>query len=171
MGSLSGPFSSMTYFVSDPLVMLTLAALIMIGGIGFIVWDDVYEWLRARNPITVYTKTVVTVSAVLWAAGMLVVAVPEWNNPLTLGPLGTGEKLLASFFQSVTFRTAGFNTISLSDMSAFSQMASLLLMFIGGASGSTAGGVKVVTFGILVLAVWQYARGRQYCTVFGRTVP
>ncbi len=171
MGSLSGPFSSMTYFVSDPLVMLTLAALIMIGGIGFIVWDDVYEWLRARNPITVYTKTVVTVSAVLWTVGMLVVAVPEWNNPLTLGPLGTGEKLLASFFQSVTFRTAGFNTISLSDMSAFSQTASLLLMFIGGASGSTAGGVKVVTFGILVLAVWQYARGRQYCTVFGRTVP
>ncbi len=171
MGVESGAFSSLTAFADDTLVSVTISLLIVIGGIGFIVWDDLYEWLRTRNPITVYTKAVFVVSAALWLLGILAVAVSEWNNPLTLGALTPPKKLLAAAFQSVTFRTAGFNTISLSDMGDAPKLFSLLLMFVGGASGSTAGGVKVVTFGVVTAAVWQYVRGHARVTMFRRTVP
>lgn len=171
MGQYTGKFSSLTGFAEDPAVSLTLALLIMIGGIGFIVWDDLYDLIRKRNPLNVYTKFVLLVSGILWIVGTVVYALEEWNNPLTLGNLSMQNKLIASFFQSVTMRTAGFNTISLSDMSYVSQVLSLILMFIGGASGSTAGGVKVVTIGLVFTAVWKLAVGRRHITVFNRTVP
>ena len=170
LGGYTGAFSSLTGFVEDPTVSLTIAALIMIGGIGFIVWDDIYEWLSRRNPLTVYTKLVLSISCTLWVGGTLIYAVQEWNNPATLGVLGTPDKVTAAFFQAVTMRTAGFNTISLNDMTSVSQIVSLLLMFIGGASGSTAGGVKVVSFALVFYAVWVLASGRRHITLFRRTV-
>ncbi len=171
MGGVTGKFSSLIGFAEDPTVSLTIAALIMVGGIGFIVWDDIYEWLRRRHPLTVYTKLVLCVSCILWLGGMLVYAVQEWNNPATLGALETPHKVIGAFFQSVTMRTAGFNTISLNDMTSVSQTVSLVLMFIGGASGSTAGGVKVVSFALVFYAVWMLASGRHHITMFRRTVP
>lgn len=171
MGEYSGQFTSVTAFVHDPVVSITLALLIMLGGIGFIVWDDIYEWLRHGHPLEIYTRLVLIVSAILWIGGTAVYALEEWNNPATMGNLNTADKLVASFFQSVTMRTAGFNTISLSDMTPVSQTVSLVLMFIGGASGSTAGGVKVATFGLVFVSIWKFARGRRYITLFRRTVP
>lgn len=171
MGTESGSFTSLTSFARDPLINVTIALLIMIGGIGFVVWDDILYWIKERRRFSVYTKLVLTVSAVLWIGGALIVAIPEWNNPATLGGLNLWEKVMASFFQSVTFRTAGFNTIALDKMHMLPQMASLLIMFIGGASGSTAGGVKVGTFGLLIYSACLYAFGRKHITVFRRTVP
>jgi trk system potassium uptake protein TrkH len=171
MGEESGAFTNLTSFVRDPLINITVALLIMIGGIGFVVWDDVLHWIRERRRFSVYTKLVLTVSAVLWIGGTVMIAVPEWNNPATLGALNPSEKVMAAFFQSVTFRTAGFNTIALDKMHMLPQTASLLIMFIGGASGSTAGGVKVGTFGLLIYSACLYAFGRKHITVFRRTVP
>ena len=171
MGSESGAFTSLTSFVRDPLVNITVMLLIMIGGIGFVVWDDVLYYVKERRRFSVYTKLVLTVSAILWIGGALIVAIPEWNNPATLGMMNPGEKIMASLFQSVTFRTAGFNTISLGDMHTLPKLASVLIMFVGGASGSTAGGVKVGTVGILVYAAVLHACGRKHITVFRRTVP
>ena len=171
MGTESGAFTSLTSFALDPLVNITVMLLIMIGGIGFVVWDDILYYIKERRRFSVYTKLVLTVSAVLWIGGALVVAIPEWNNPATLGALQPGEKVMASFFQSVTFRTAGFNTISLGDMHALPKLASVLIMFVGGASGSTAGGVKVGTVGVLIYAAILHSCGRKHITVFRRTIP
>ena len=171
MGGESGAFTSLTSFARDPLVNMTVMLLIMIGGIGFVVWDDMLYYVKERRRFSVYTKLVLTVSAILWIGGALAVAIPEWNNPATLGMMHPGEKVMASLFQSVTFRTAGFNTISLGDMHTLPKLASVLIMFVGGASGSTAGGVKVGTVGILVYAAVLHACGRKHITVFRRTVP
>ena len=171
MGTESGAFTNLTSFVRDPLINITVMLLIMIGGIGFVVWDDILYYIKERRRFSVYTKLVLTVSTILWIGGALGVAIPEWNNPATLGTLQPGEKVMAALFQSVTFRTAGFNTISLGDMHAVPKLASVLIMFVGGASGSTAGGVKVGTVGILVYAAILHACGRKYITVFRRTVP
>lgn len=171
MGTESGAFTSLTSFARDPLINITVMLLIMIGGIGFVVWDDILYYIKERRRFSVYTKLVLTVSAVLWIGGALVVAIPEWNNPATLGALQPGEKVMVSFFQSVTFRTAGFNTISLNDMHALPKLASVLIMFVGGASGSTAGGVKVGTVGVLIYAAILHACGRKHITVFRRTIP
>ena len=171
MGTESGAFTSLTSFARDPLINITVMLLIMIGGIGFVVWDDILYYVKERRRFSVYTKLVLTVSAILWIGGALIVAIPEWNNPATLGMMNPGEKVMASLFQSVTFRTAGFNTISLGDMHTLPKLASVLIMFVGGASGSTAGGVKVGTVGILVYAAVLHACGRKHITVFRRTVP
>ena len=171
MGTESGSFTSLTSFARDPLINVTIALLIMIGGIGFVVWDDILYWIKERRRFSVYTKLVLAVSAILWIGGTLVIAIPEWNNPATLGGLNPWEKVMASFFQSVTFRTAGFNTIALDQMHTLPKMVSLIIMFIGGASGSTAGGVKVGTFGLLMYSAILYACGRKHITVFRRTVP
>ena len=171
MGTESGAFTSLTSFARDPLINITVMFLIMIGGIGFVVWDDILYYVKERRRFSVYTKLVLTVSAILWIGGALIVAIPEWNNPATLGMMNPGEKVMASLFQSVTFRTAGFNTISLGDMHTLPKLASVLIMFVGGASGSTAGGVKVGTVGILVYAAVLHACGRKHITVFRRTVP
>ena len=171
MGTESGSFTSLTAFARDPLINVTIALLIMIGGIGFVVWDDILYWIKERRRFSVYTKLVLTVSAVLWIGGALIVAIPEWNNPATLGPMEPWEKVMASVFQSVTFRTAGFNTIALDSMHMLPKMVSVIIMFIGGASGSTAGGVKVGTFGLLIYSAVLYASGRKQITVIRRTVP
>lgn len=171
MGGESGAFTNLTSFAPDTLVNITVMLLIMIGGIGFVVWDDILYYVKERRRFSVYTKLVLTVSAILWIGGALIVAIPEWNNPATLGMMNPGKKVMASLFQSVTFRTAGFNTISLGDMHTLPKLASVLIMFVGGASGSTAGGVKVGTVGILVYAAVLHACGRKHITVFRRTVP
>ena len=133
--------------------------------------NNLYDWIRRRSRIDTYTKIVLTVSLILWVGGTVVYAVQEWSNPATLGPMPAAEKLLAAFFQSVTMRTAGFNTVSLGDMTEVSQIVSLVLMFVGGASGSTAGGVKVASVGLVVYAAWMLVRGRRHITLFRRTVP
>nr|MBQ4317687.1 Trk family potassium uptake protein [Clostridia bacterium] len=145
LGTYSGAYSSFASFRDNVVVNVTLMLLILIGGIGFIIWDDIVDWIKKRDRITVYTKFILICSAILVFGGALVILLIEYNNPKTIGNLPFGEKLLASFFQAVTTRTAGFATIDNTLFTDAGKVFSMFLMFIGGASGSTAGGVKVGT--------------------------
>ena len=165
-----GNGNSMGDYYGDPLVCLTLMALISIGGIGFIVWGDLVNF-RTRRKLSVYSKFVLILTAVFTVLGTAYVAISEWNNPLTIGNYSVGEKLLCSAFQSVTWRTAGFATVDQASLHGATKIFGGIMMFIGGASGSTAGGVKVATVGILVLTVMSVSVGKTEINLFKRRVP
>ncbi len=160
---------SLCRYVSDPAVNITIMLLIVIGGLGFAVWGDVRK-NRRFSRMSVYTRLVLLITLGLIFGGAAILALLEWNNPATLGGLTPGGKLLAALFQSVTLRTAGFTTIDQNALSDVSKAVSDLLMFIGGSSGSTAGGVKTVTIGVVILYAVGTARGRSQVTAFKRTV-
>lgn len=164
------PGASLMPFQNDPVVLLTLSALIAVGGLGFFVWEEVVR-LHSFKKFSVYTKLVLLATAVLILSGTLFTLVFEWNNPATLGPMSVGEKLLNGFFQSVTLRTAGFAAVDQALLTDSGKAVSMVLMFIGGSSGSTAGGLKTVTFVVLVLFILARIRGKHHVTVFRRTVP
>ena len=156
----------------DPFVMLTVAFLIIIGGIGFLIWQDVLEFFRRRRRrLRIYTRLVLIITGALLLSGTVCFAFLEWNNPATLGGKSPGGKLLAAFFQSATLRTAGFAGIPQNGLSDAGKAMSLLFMLIGGASGSTAGGIKTATLGVLLLFLLSRARGKSSVTVFSRTIP
>ena len=161
---------SLVMFQSDPMVLLTLSALVIIGGLGFLVWQDMVLTRRFRK-MTVYTRMVLLATVTLLLVGTTVVAVTEWNNPNTLGPMSVGEKLLNSFFQAVTLRTAGFFSFDQGAMTDGSKAMCALLMLVGGGSGSTAGGIKMVTVMVLLLFLIARARGKSSVTVFKRSIP
>lgn len=160
---------SLCRYVADPAVNITIMLLIVIGGLGFAVWGDVRK-NRRFSRMSVYTRLVLLITLGLIFGGAAILALLEWNNPATLGGLTPGGKLLAALFQSVTLRTAGFTTIDQNALSDVSKAVSDLLMFIGGSSGSTAGGVKTVTIGVVILYAVGTARGRSQVTAFKRTV-
>jgi trk system potassium uptake protein TrkH len=155
----------------DLTINLAITTLIICGGLGFFVLSGLLR-LRARSAVgmSVHTKLVLGVTASLIIGGTAGILVLEWANPKTLGPLGFGEKLLAAYFQAVTPRTAGFNTISIGDMTAPALFFTILLMFIGASPGSTGGGVKTTTFGVTVMAIWATVRNRTDVTVFHRRI-
>lgn len=164
------PGASLIPFQNDPVVLLTLSALIAVGGLGFFVWEEVVR-LHSFKKFSVYTKLVLLATAVLILGGTVLTLIFEWNNPATLGPMGVGEKILNGFFQSVTLRTAGFAAIDQAMLTDSGKAVSMVLMFIGGSSGSTAGGLKTVTFVVLLLFILARIRGKGHVTVFRRTVP
>ena len=168
-GSIA-PGSSVMAFQSDPLVLLTLSALVVVGGLGFLVWRDV-AMHRSFRKYSVYTRLVLVTTAGLLLLGWFLTCLLEWNNPATLGPMSLGEKLLNGFFQSVTLRTAGFAAVDQALLTESGKAASIVLMLIGGSSGSTAGGLKTVTFVVLLLFITARARGRSTVCVFKRTIP
>ena len=162
------PCSSMALFADDAVVLLTLSFLIVTGGIGFIVWDEI---MRVKpKKWSVYTKLVLTVTAVLILLGWLVISLLEWNNPGTLGGFTPPVKILNSFFQSVTLRTAGFASFDQNGLTQAGKAVSDFMMFIGGSSGSTAGGIKTVTFVVIFLFLRNRMRGRAGTDVFRRTI-
>ena len=154
----------------DPVVMFTLMGLIVIGGLGFFVWQEVVTIRKWKN-LSVYTRLVLTVTAALILGGAALILLLEWNNPNTFGGMSVSQKLMNGLFQSVTLRTAGFAAVDQALLTDGSKGLSLLLMLIGGSSGSTAGGVKTVTFLVLCLFVISRARGRSTVTVLHRNVP
>lgn len=162
--------ASMIYFQDDPVVLITLMALVVIGGLGFFVWEEVAT-VRSFKKFSVHTKLVLLMTTVLIVGGAVLVAVLEWNNPATLGAMDTPAKILNAFFQSVTVRTAGFASVDQAALTDAGKAVSIVLMLIGGSSGSTAGGLKTVTVLVLVLFVVARARGKNTVTVFHRTVP
>jgi trk system potassium uptake protein TrkH len=164
-----GPGTSLIHYGTDPVICLVLSALIVVGGLGFLVWDEIY---RVRQPKrwSVYTKLVLLTTAALLVAGTVLFCLTEWRNPATLGSMTLPEKLLAGFFQSVTTRTAGFAAIDQGAMTEAGKAVCLLFMLIGGSSGSTAGGLKTVTFVVLILFLWARARGKETVDVFHRTI-
>ena len=164
------PGSSLMEFQSDPVVLLTLSALVILGGLGFLVWQDVAA-NRSFRKCSVYTRLVLVTTCGLLLLGWAVICLLEWNNPGTLGPMSLGEKLLNGLFQSVTLRTAGFVAVDQALLTDSGKAASMVLMLIGGSSGSTAGGLKTVTFVVLVLFMAARARGRSTVCVYKRTIP
>ena len=164
------PGSSLQLFRQDPVVLLTLAALIVVGGLGFLVWEELAE-KRTFQKLSVYSRLVLSATGILLLCGWALTCLLEWNNPETLGSLDAGGKLLGGFFQSVTLRTAGFDAINQSALTEGSKAVSMVFMLIGGSSGSTAGGLKTVTFLVLLLFIASRARGRSVVTVYRRTIP
>jgi trk system potassium uptake protein TrkH len=154
-------------YQKDPLVVLTIAGLIILGGLSFLVVWDVFK-KRSFRKLSLDSKMVIAVTAALLILGTVVLLAMEYNNPETLGPMKPATKVLNAFFHSVTPRTAGFNVVWVGGMTAYSLFFTIMLMFVGGASGSTAGGVKVNTFGVLLATVWSSLRGREHAEAFGR---
>ena len=162
----------LTNYVSDPLVSLVIAGLIILGGLGFLVQLNILAHLRNRrqNHVMVHSKIVLSTMAGLLLVGAVLFAVLEWHNPRTLGPLPTSGKLLASFFQSVSPRTAGFSTLDYGFMRPATLFMTIGLMFIGANPGSTGGGIKTSTFFVMVGSAWSMVRGRGEMVAFQRRI-
>lgn len=167
-GSYGGEFSSLISFNGNYVVGLTIMMLIILGGIGFVVWGDILSFATKKKRLSAYSKFVLVVSAVLLFGGALLIGIFEWNNPSTIGSMSFGEKILNCLFQSVSMRTAGFSMVNNADLTQSSQFVSVVLMFVGGASGSTAGGVKVATIGILFYTVFCVSLGKTEINIFKR---
>lgn len=167
---LMGGFKSLTDYVADPVVSLTIAALIVLGGIGFTVIFDL-----TRRPglcrLTLHSKVVLSLTFALIAGGTLAFWLLERHNPQTLGRLSPGGQFLASLFQSITPRTAGFNTVDMTALHPATWLFLIVLMFIGASPGSTGGGVKTSTVGILLATVWATIRGETDTVMFRRRIP
>ncbi len=161
-----GEFSSLTPFYNDLTVNLTAAALIISGGLGFIVWQDIIEHKLNFRQYSVHTKIVLVTSASLLLGGWLFYFIFE--KDASLAEMSTGEKILASFFQSVSSRTAGFNTAPLDKLSASGTVLMSFLMLIGGSPGSTAGGIKTTTIAVMIIELAAVARGHKDTVVFKR---
>ena len=164
------PGASLMAFQSDPVVLLTLGALVVIGGLGFLVWQEIWE-KRSFHKLSVYSRLVLLTTLSLLLLGWVMICLLEWNNPQTLSSMSLGDRLLNGFFQSVTLRTAGFSSLDQARLTEGGKAFSVMLMLIGGSSGSTAGGLKTVTFVVLFLFMATRARGRETVTVFKRTIP
>ena len=163
------PGASLMEFNTDPVVLLTLGALVIVGGLGFLVWEEVARVRRFKR-MSVYTRLVLVTTFVLLVLGTVLFAVLEWNNPETIGNMAWPDKLLNSFFQSVTARTAGFAAVDQAGLTDAGKGITTALMLIGGSSGSTAGGVKTVTMMVLILFIWSRARGKSSVCIFRRTI-
>jgi trk system potassium uptake protein TrkH len=163
------PDSLMAYR-DDVVVNATVLTLIICGGVGFVVLTDLGQLHKTRR-LSVHTRLVLTMSAVLVLGATGAVFVLESGNPRTLGALSIPQGLLAAFFQAVTPRTAGFNTLDIGAMTPATLFLLMVLMFIGAAPGGTGGGIKITTFSITVAALWATVRGAQDTVVFRRRLP
>lgn len=166
---LFGHYQSLTAYVGDPVVNLSICLCIILGGLGFAVMRDV---LKKRNfrQLKLHSKMVLTSTAALIVVGTVVIAFLEGHNPGTLGSLSGSDAFWASFMQSVSPRTAGFNTIDLNSLRIPTMIFIILLMFIGASPASTGGGIKTTTFALILLNIFQVVRGRSECEIFGRRV-
>ena len=164
MGNESGEFSSLTSFAENPLLVITVSLLILVGGIGFLTWDDFVNHKFRFKRYRMQSKTVLTVSAVLIIVPALIFFLFDFGN------LPLKERILKSLFQAVTPRTAGFNTADFSLMTGPGRMIIIILMMIGGSSGSTAGGMKTTTLGVLAGNAWSIIRNRKSAQLFGRRI-
>jgi trk system potassium uptake protein TrkH len=164
---LLGGFKSMTVFQGDVIILFVTALICWVGSTGFIVLADWFKkWSFKR--LTLESKIVLLVSLGLVIVGMVYIFLAEYSQPATLGPLSTLQKSTVAFFQSVSTRTAGFAALDIGGMKPVSWFILVLLMFIGGAAGSTAGGVKVNTIGVLIITIWSVIKGKGKTEAFKR---
>jgi trk system potassium uptake protein TrkH len=164
-----GDFTSLTLYNNDPIVLYTVAALIVFGGLGFVVWKDLYDY-RKKKYLMLHTKIVLTITLFLTIFGAILFLTFEYGNPETMGGLDFTGKLNSAVFQSITTRTAGFNSVDIGGMKEISRFLTVILMFIGAAPGSTGGGIKVTTFGVLLFAILSQIRGADETILFRRRV-
>jgi trk system potassium uptake protein TrkH len=162
-----GSFRSLASYQGDSLVLLVTAALIFLGGISFLVLSDLFR-ARGFTELSLDSRIVLLTTVSLLALGTIVMLLTEFRDPDTIGALPVPQKLLNAFFQSVTARTAGFSTVNMANVADYALFFTMLLMFVGGASGSTAGGIKVNTFGVIIATVWSAIRGKEHAGAFGR---
>jgi len=160
---------SLMPYVADPVVNLTITGLLIIGGLGFSVWTDLRR-NRRWSRLTVYSRMMITGTIFINAFAVITIYLIEYNNPNTLAPLSELGKWLASWFQAVSPRTAGFNTLAIDQLEDATTAIMLVLMFIGGGSSSTASGIKVVTFMLLIMATYSYLRRDESIYVFKREI-
>ncbi|MCM3791617.1 TrkH family potassium uptake protein [Domibacillus indicus] len=162
---LMGEFRSLTPYVDDPVVVLTVCLLITLGGIGFIVMSELYEYSNTRC-LSMHTKVVLVTSLILTLGAAILIFAFEYENSKTIGSLSNTGKVLGSLYQAVTPRTAGSNTLPIAELTQPTLFLTILLMFIGGSSGSTAGGIKVTTLAVLMAAVWSQVKGKEDVVLF-----
>lgn len=161
---------NMMGFVTDPYICLPICAAIIFGGIGFPVLRELSRRLRGPVRWSLHTKLTVLMTGILLIGGWVFMAVSEWGNSKTLGALDVPGRLLASFFHAVQPRTAGFNSLDVGAMSDETLLGTDVLMFIGGGSAGTGGGIKVTTFALLLFVIVAEARGEQSVTIFRRRI-
>ncbi|MGQ9473209.1 MAG: TrkH family potassium uptake protein [Candidatus Caldatribacteriaceae bacterium] len=159
--------NSLENFVLDPVVSLTVMGLIILGGIGFVVMKEVMD---RGGFYSLHSRMVMVATIVLIVVGGLLVLTLEWDNPRTLGELPLGGKVLTSFFQAVTPRTAGFNTVPIRFLRPETGIILMLLMFVGASPGGTGGGVKTTTFAVFWGMLWSFLHGRERVEFFHRRI-
>ena len=169
VGGKFGAFTSLEGYNNDPLVLCTIMVLIVSGGLGFFVWEDILRTRRWKG-FSFYTKLVLSITAALLVGGTVFFLCAEYSNPATLGPMSVPQKILNALFQSVTLRTAGFASFNEGGLLDSSMAVSCVLMLIGGSSGSTAGGLKTVTVAVLLLSLRSNMAGREQVTIRGRAI-
>ena len=165
MGAIE-PYSSLTFFYSQPTVLLTLCVLIFTGGIGFVVWDDFCQNKFRIRKYKLHSKIALFTSICLIFAGALLIFILEYNT--TLGEMTVFDKIINSVFASVSARTAGMNSFDIASSSPATYLINIIYMIIGGSPGSTAGGMKTTTMAVLVLAGWANMRNEKHVNIFGR---
>jgi trk system potassium uptake protein TrkH len=158
-------------FSTDWWILVPVAVAVLIGGIGFPVWLDVRRRLRSPRTWTLHTKLTLTTAAVLIPGGALVIAIMEWTNARTIHHMGIGNRIGSALFTSINFRTSGFTTISVAHMHSETRLIGDMLLVVGGGSGSTAGGLKLATFAVLVLIVISEVRGGRQAEAYQRAIP
>ena len=161
---------SLIGFVSDPWVCLPIAVAVIAGGLGFPVWFELRREMARPNDWSLHTKMTLSVTGTLLVAGTVFVTASEWSNPGTLGALDAPGRLLAGFFHAVMPRTAGFNALDYAQMHEGTLLGTVVLMFIGGGSAGTAGGIKVTTFILLFFVIYTEVRGERNVTAFDRQI-
>jgi trk system potassium uptake protein TrkH len=158
-------YSSLTFFADDVVVNLTIITLIIVGGIGFVVWNDIRNKGLRFKDYELHTKVVLTFTGILILGSAILFFSASGTASVRMS---TPTRILASLFMAVTPRTAGFNTVDTAALSSSGSLLTMLLMFIGAAPGSSAGGIKISTFAVMILALSAYSRGREDVDVFRR---
>ena len=170
--------NSLCNYATNPLINIVTSALIILGGLGYIVWWDVLRVFKSRSPknrkifrhLTLHSKIAITVTAGLILVGAILIFVFEYANPLTIGELSWFDKVQVSLFQSVTTRTAGFASVPQENLTNASAAISIILMLIGGSPVGTAGGMKTVTIAVLVCSAYATIRNKHSAALFGRRI-
>ncbi|MEG1537562.1 MAG: potassium transporter TrkG, partial [Clostridiales bacterium] len=163
------PFSSLTAFSGDALVNFVICGLIVLGGLGFLVWTDIFQKGFHWRKYELHSKLTIVINMILIVGGTLLIFIFEFLPSNTAG-LHTGEQLLRAMFQAISPRTAGFNTMDLTQLSEASVLVVILLMLVGGSVGSTAGGIKTTTIGIFFLSILSELKSKKHIECFGRRI-
>lgn len=164
-----GNYQNLMPYQNSIIVNVTIMSLIIIGGIGFVVQSEIYQY-RNFKKFSLHTKVVLLTTGLLIFGGALLFFIFEHSNPETMGPLSAKGKILTSFFASVTPRTAGFNTLDTTKMTTASKIVTIILMYIGASPGSTGGGVKTTTFAVLMMTVVSVIKGREDTEIMGKRI-
>ncbi|MBC2580284.1 TrkH family potassium uptake protein [Clostridium sp. DJ247] len=164
-----GGFRSLTPYHGNTIIIMTISMLIVVGGLGFFVWQEIY-YFRQRKRISLHSKIVIVSTVFLIFIGAILMFLFEMNNQSTIGPMSIKDKVVSSLFASIVPRTAGFNSISTSDMTGEGKLLTIIFMFIGGSPGSTAGGIKTTTAALLIITVISVIRGREETEIYERRI-